>query len=223
MNSSTCIVTSAARLHPGCSLQGGAVGGGVQWMGVVLYNKNSLWYNVNHYTLFPLHPPFDESWHPNPRTRGVRVLRDVEAKACHHGPRVVTIAQPAHIIYIYIYVHNDNDNNSNNDNNNNNNNNYNHNNDNIMIIAYMLNRCIKCYKQQQIWKSGANDIYIYIHILYYIIYIYIYITIYIHIYNKCKLHLSVPSRPAPPPVVARRRCLYVCMCVYIYIYIYMNI
>ena len=36
--------------------RGGCSGRGVQWMGVVLYNKTALC-NVNHYTLFPLHPP----------------------------------------------------------------------------------------------------------------------------------------------------------------------
>ena len=30
---------------------------GVQWTGVALYNKSSIRHHINHYTLFPLHPP----------------------------------------------------------------------------------------------------------------------------------------------------------------------
>ena len=50
-----------AELHPELlgvySAEGGCSGRGVQWMGVVLYDKNNLSYDVNHCTLFPLHPP----------------------------------------------------------------------------------------------------------------------------------------------------------------------
>ena len=35
----------------GCSLRG------VQWIGVVLYDKLVCEHHINHYTLFPLHPP----------------------------------------------------------------------------------------------------------------------------------------------------------------------
>ena len=38
------------------SAEGGAVGGGCSGRGSII-QSNSLRYNVNHYTLFPLHPP----------------------------------------------------------------------------------------------------------------------------------------------------------------------
>ena len=50
-------VADAAPSPSGYSLQGGAVGRGVQWMGVVLCNTTRIKHHINHYTLFPLHPP----------------------------------------------------------------------------------------------------------------------------------------------------------------------
>ena len=44
---------------------------GCSGWGLVLY-KSSLQYTVNHYTLFPLHPPFDESWELPLRARTAR-------------------------------------------------------------------------------------------------------------------------------------------------------
>ena len=54
--------------HRWVSIKGGVQWEGVQWIGVVLYNK--LVHNIiNHYTLFPLHPPLmnREQGTPHPR------------------------------------------------------------------------------------------------------------------------------------------------------------
>ena len=76
-----------SRGGPGYSLQGGAVGGGVQRMGVVLYNKTSVQHHINHYNLFPLHPPLMNlealPLGERPKRRAPRMLRVSRGNPCH--------------------------------------------------------------------------------------------------------------------------------------------
>ena len=68
-------------------ITGGCSRRGVQRMGVVLYNKTSVQHHINHYNLFPLHPPLMNlealPLGERPKRRAPRMLRVSRGNPCH--------------------------------------------------------------------------------------------------------------------------------------------
>ena len=83
-------------------IRGGCSRRGVRWMGVVLYNPTSIFHHINHYTLFPLHPPLLNLDRLSSLRGESSAVQGEDPE--FPDPEILTARNPTIYIYLSIYL-----------------------------------------------------------------------------------------------------------------------